>query len=103
MNIVFWYCFPNLSELRNLSAVTPSVAVQTNSGSLYWLFAPKLTKSVAGFIVVAVFLLLLSVIKYHPLDASSETSVITSFTKPSIFEYPLLNPGSTRLISSANS
>jgi hypothetical protein len=62
--------------LKNLSAVTPSVAVQTNSGSLYRLLAPKLTKSVAGFIVAAV------VSDEESSESSSETSVLTSFAKP---------------------
>jgi hypothetical protein len=61
-----------LSELRNLSAVTPSGVVQTNSGSLYWLFPTKLTKSVAGFIADVA----------SEEESSSVSSVLASFAKP---------------------
>src|SRR6188472_2630632 len=43
-NMLSSYCLPNLSELRNLRAVGPSVCSHVNSGDLYLPFPPKSTK-----------------------------------------------------------
>jgi hypothetical protein len=80
----FTYSIPNLSELRNFSAVGPKVKVHSNSGSLYFPFPSKLTKSSSGL---------------NPSSSSSSIEV-EDYGKPVISNHPLLNPGSTKLISS---
>ena len=42
-NISFWYCFPNLSELRNRIFVGPTVLNHVSSGSRYFPFPSKVT------------------------------------------------------------
>src|ERR671939_1066251 len=83
INIVFSYCFPNLSELRNLIAVGAIVSCVASSGALYTPFPPKVTKYLGG-------LLLSAPIAGPGLDPACHI--------PATCDQPLLNPGFTKLI-----
>ena len=83
-NMPFSYCFPSLSEFRNLRAVGPTIYFQVNSGLLYFPRRSKFTR----------------------ISLSSLSLIIEAAGPPLAFQipctlfHPLLNPGSTRLISS---
>ena|SRR5437867_2751846 len=82
----FSYCLPNLVELKNLTAVTPTPPYDhVNSGALYLPRPSKFTKP--SFFNEAMF----------PRELGCEALI---FQMPCTLAHPLLNPGSTRLISS---
>jgi hypothetical protein len=51
----FLYFSPNLSELKNLKAVGPTVLLHVNSGELYLPLPPKSTRSRYPFVVISPF------------------------------------------------
>src|SRR6188474_3508217 len=83
----FSYCLPNLSVERNFKAVGPADIRHVNSGGLYLPFPLKTTK-LFGFS------------ETDP-GVSLFRSPVTVHIPCTLF-HPLLNPGSTRLISSPN-
>src|ERR671920_370075 len=82
----FWYCFPSFTESRNFSAVGATGFSHVNSGGLYLPFPAKSTKLDDGLEMSCPAV-------SFPIDPSGAHIPITC-------AHPLLNPGSTRLISS---
>src|SRR5712691_10160190 len=85
-NISFSYCFPNLDELRNVSAVGATGVSQENSGGLYFPFPPNSTRLLGC----------IGATGPGPDDSPPACHI------PCTLVQPLLNPGSTKFISSPN-